>query len=157
MAATVITRAHEVERIAQPIIEEHHRHLRGARILYLFTTQARKHHTKTVLATAQKLSALQRYLSSEDETSDEGHDFLILVGAEEWAELGAPQRRALVDHELMHCWLNEKGEWTLRAHDVEEFADIIARHGLWKSDVRTFAAVVQQLPLDGLRVPAAVA
>ena len=158
MPATVITRAHEVERLAQPIIDEHHTHLNGARILYLFTTQERKHHTKTVLATAQKTNALQRFLSSEgEETSEAGHDFIILVGQAEWEELTLAQRVALVDHELCHCWMNEKGDYCLRSHDVEEFACIVHRHGLWKQDVKTFASVVQQLPLElGAKVPVGV-
>lgn len=159
MPTTVITRAHGIEAVANPIIDQFHKHLAGARILFLFTTQERKHLTKTVLATAQKLSAIQRYLSSGDEaSSDEGYDFLILVGTTEWQLLTPVQRIALIDHELCHCWLNEKGEWTLRAHDVEEFAEILERHGSWKQDVRNFVAVAQQLRLvDGARVPAAVA
>lgn len=156
MPQTVITQAHEVERLAQPIIDKHHQHLAGARILYLFTTQERRHHTKTVLATAQKLSAIQRFLSSgEDASSDEGYDFLILVGTVEWSLLTPKQRVALIDHELCHCWADESGAWKLRAHDVEEFSDIVHRHGLWKQDVRTFATVVHQLHLDDAeKVPA---
>jgi hypothetical protein len=40
-------------------------------------------------------------------------------------------------------------------HDVEEFAAIIRRHGLWKEDVKLFARAVRQceLPLfDGVEL-----
>ena len=144
--------AHEAERMAQPIIEQHHSHLVGARILFLLTTQERTRGLRTVLASAQKLPALQKYLSSGGEHAvEEWHDFLILISETEWNALTREQRIALVDHELCHCWADpETGAWQLRGHDVEEFADVIARHGLWKQDVRTFGEVIRQLRLTEL-------
>ena len=156
----VIVRALDAERIASPLIERHHRHLLGARVLFLFTNKQRTKGEKVVLGTAQKMAPLQKYLSSalDPDTGmpsvDEGYDFLILLDSNEWATLNAKQRTALVDHELMHCWVDAEGAFKLRAHDVEEFADIIARHGLWKSDVQTFGEVIRQMRLAEA-VPAA--
>lgn len=69
----------------------------------------------------------------------------------EWNLLTDSQRRALVDHELCHCGVKDPGadepEWTLRAHDIEEFKAVIERHGFWKSDVREFSEAAHQLKL----------
>lgn len=149
-----ITRAHEAERIAQTLIQEYHEHLAGARILYLFTNQERTRNLRTVLGSAQKLPAVTKYLSSGEAADvDEGYDFLILLSSTDWEGLGREQRVALVDHELCHCWADENGSWKIRGHDLEEFHDVVARHGLWKQDVRVFGEVVRQLRLDEARTP----
>lgn len=145
---TTIEPAPEAEQIAQDLIAEVHKHLTEATILYLFTSSKRKRHDKVILGTAQKISALQRYLSGAN--CDPECDFIILISKNEWQTLNPAQRKALVDHELCHCvckQYDEDGEpvWGLRAHDIEEFKDIIERHGLWKSDVSEFANSIRQL------------
>lgn len=70
------------------------------------------------------------------------HDFVIVLNAEVWPELPDSGRRALLDHELCHCAvkLDDEGNPTFRVrkHDVEEFAEIVRRHGLWKNDLEMF-------------------
>lgn len=142
-----ISPAPAAEALARPLIEEHHRHLLEVRLLFLFTNKKRLKHKKTTLGTAQKLSAMLRYLSSGENTAiDEGVDFIILLGELEWAGLTDAQRRALVDHELAHCD-GAPNAWRLRGHDVEEFAEVIQRHGLWQNDVARFIEVAGQLTL----------
>jgi len=153
--ATKITRAHDAERLAQPIIERHHPSLRGARILYCFTTAKRTRNGRTVYATAQKLSPVDRFLTADTEDSDEGADFLILIGAEEWESLDTAQKKALVDHELSHCVRDEEGNASIVGHDLEEFRAIVERHGLWSPDARAMADTMRQLTLEDARVPAA--
>src|SRR5687768_2994008 len=102
--AVVISPAPAAERIAEPLIERHHRHLVDAKVLFLFTTQQRKRAGQDVYATAQKLADLQRYLHSGHMCSiEDGADFLILIGWNEWSSLTEKQRIALIDHELAHC------------------------------------------------------
>lgn len=153
--ATKVTRAHDAERMAQGIIDRHHPGLRGARILYCFTTAKRTRQGMTVYATAQKLGALDRYLTADTEDSDEGADFLILIGAEEWASLSTAQKKALVDHELSHCVRDEEGNAGIVGHDLEEFRAIVERHGLWTPSVREMADTMRQLTLEDARVPVA--
>lgn len=142
-----ITQAIEAEKIAQPLIEKHHDHLAGARILYLFTNQSRTRNLKTVLETAQKLPALHKYLSAATGSINDGADFLMLISSDEWDNLSPKQRIALVDHELCHMWADETGAWKVRGHDLEEFHEILARHGTWRQDVATFAEIARQLRL----------
>jgi hypothetical protein len=149
MAAT-ITQAPQVKKIAERLIPQHHKHLKDATIVYLFTDGARKKNGKIVLGTAKKTSPMEHFLSQRD--TAEGANFILLFGIEEWRGLSEAQRIALVDHELMHCdvtYNEETGEqsWTIRAHDIEEFTDIVARHGLWQPDLEQFAAAFEQLRL----------
>jgi len=82
-----------------------------------------------------------------------GWDFIILLNREEWlgAEFSRAQMLSLVDHELCHCAARldkygeqvqdseGRGSWRIRRHDVEEFVEVVRRHGLWKADLEQFA------------------
>ena len=160
--------ANEARVLANELIPEHHPHLLIAKILYVFTDQRRKRCDRVRIGSSQKLSSTERFLASGLDGVEHGPDFLILFDSVQWAELTKPQRRALVDHELCHCalfvkdeterpavWLRwtvdmddpqEYGEqrWGMRGHDIEEFGEVLFRHGFWKPDgpERKFGEIV---------------
>lgn len=88
-------------------------------------------------------------------------DFIILLSKDFWLDLKVTdaQRRALLDHELMHAAvkIGENGEpeedakgrtvYRVRKHDIEEFADTVRRHGIYRGDLDTFAAALRQASL----------
>jgi hypothetical protein len=83
-------------------------------------------------------------------------DFVILLNKEVWQSLGFTEEKklALVDHELCHAARvedefgaqkeDERGRlvWRVRKHDIEEFQDVVKRHGCYKRDLEQFAAVL---------------
>jgi hypothetical protein len=161
MAEVHIRPALAAQEVGVRLIREHHIHLEEARILWLFTTAKRKKCDRVRLASAKKLSAMERYLSSGNESVETGYDFIGLIGVREWEGLTDQQRVALVDHELCHMavflkdgelnrWrrfdpnydvLSDEIEWRygVRGHDLEEFTEVIERHGLWSADRQEFA------------------
>jgi hypothetical protein len=86
------------------------------------------------------------------------YDFIILLNREVWedSEFTADKKRALVDHELCHAAVatDEEGEvkyderdrkvWRCRKHDIEEFTEIVHRHGCYKRDLQHFAEVLMK-------------
>jgi hypothetical protein len=90
-------------------------------------------------------------------------DFIILLSKSFWLDLEVTdeQRRALLDHELMHAAVKvaENGEpeedakgrivYRIRKHDIEEFADTVKRHGIYRGDLDTFAAALRSAALRG--------
>ncbi len=171
MTATMSV-ASEAEAIARQLIGEHHAHLREAQILYIFTDQTRKRCDRVRLGSAAKLSSLQRFLASGLDGVEQGPDFAILIDENEWSVLPSAARAALVDHELCHCALFVKDtsqrpafwrrfepardtydeaeheyRWGMRGHDIEEFGEVLYRHGFWKPDEheRYVKAVALQL------------
>lgn len=117
--------APEVAEIAAKLITSLHRHLKDARMVYCFRSVAATRLGRTVYATATKVTGRDEFLLKAD--------FVIEVAQDTWYGLSGEQRLALIDHELMHCsWHPFKG-FVLRGHDVEEFFDIIERHGHWQS------------------------
>lgn len=100
MAATIVL-APEARRMGLKLINQHHKHLTNATILYLFSDQKATKSGRPVMAKTKKLSPLEKFLGqSFSEGDDAGADYVILFYAEEWGKLTPAQRLALVDHEL---------------------------------------------------------
>lgn len=148
-----------VQRIAEALIAKHHHHLDDIRIEYVFRSEAAKDKGKTVWGKARKISGLNAYLSQPldpDETpAGEDVDYFVIEIAEDiWAVIDQRERVALVDHELCHCTtdFNKDGDLVLkiRPHDLEEFRQVVQRHGLWRDDVQAFSDAMhfQQGTLD---------
>ena len=140
--------------IAAPIIKAHHAHLAGERIRYVFRSEHAKDAGKAVMGKARKISGLNAFLSA-DEDEGGGDYFVIEIAHDIWQGMSNAERKALVDHELSHCRIkySKDGEPSLyiAPHDLEEFAAIVERHGLWKRDVKDFLAAAkgQLRLLDG--------
>ena len=128
------------------LIDQHHPHLKDAKIA-LAWMYGKKEDTdgRLVLGRAKKGSDLDRELNE--------FDFVIMLNHEAWnmGSFTEEQQLALLDHELCHCQVSidtsgelkkdEKGRivYRSRKHDVEEFSEIVARHGMWKRDLEQFA------------------
>lgn len=165
--------AHAVRALAGPLVQHHHPHLTDAKLLFIFTDQRRKRCDRVRLGSAGKLTALQRFLSSGMDSVQDGADFIIMIDENEWSRLDTAARTALVDHELCHCAVfvkmtDEKPaywrrlaadddkhqyewKWGMRGHDIEEFGEVLYRHGFWKPDAlehRFGEIVAMQLKLS---------
>jgi len=145
--------AQEAKSIGDDLIPKYHDHLRNVRIEYVFNDAVIKTKGKDVLGRAKKKSGLDAFLAA-DTTNDPEPFFVIEISKPAWDLLDAKQKKALVDHELCHClWDVDKGIF-MRTHDVEEFSEIIKRHGLWQPDVELFATIAAKhvkqinLPMD---------
>lgn len=145
--------APEVEAVAKRVIEKHHPTLRAVRIEYVFREKAAKRHGRAVAGTAKKVTGVNALLATPGaKSSDDLAFFLVTIAQDIWISLDSRKREALVDHELTHCAVqvdDETGEAVLamRGHDIEEFAVIVQRHGLWSDDLEFF---VTSLPAEQL-------
>jgi len=138
--------AHE---IAARVIDKWHSGITEAKIAYLFkdvdnwTSKG-----KIIMARTYKVPEQWQFLS--------GYDVLVVINFPVWCDLNSKQREALIDHELCHVH-KEKNEktgattWNLVDHDVEEFAVIVQRHGLWMPDLKKFMRVAQQMTFGDLK------
>lgn len=81
-------------------------------------------------------------------------DFIILLNKVAWDAFTKEQKLALLDHELCHIMPAEdkNGEhlqddrgrklFRMRRHDIEEFSEVVRRHGVYKKDLERFAEVI---------------
>lgn len=137
----------EPYRTMQGVADANHPHLKEARIALAWRkdwTADRDGHV--VLGKCKKASDLDRELTP--------WDFVILLNADVWPDLTDAQREAILDHELCHAAVvygddgrpkrDERGRvcYRVRKHDVEEFYEVVKRHGTFKRDLEEFAKVL---------------
>ncbi len=143
----------ELEKLGKLLIARHHMYLAAARIAFVLkrmseATKKRKKSgdiklrdgKKLVIAKVAKLGPVTTVLSD--------YDFVIEVNERWWKPLTEKEREAVMDHELAHCGRDSRG-WYIKEHDVQEFKEILERHGFYLADLREFAKAVQMhLPLQ---------
>ena len=141
-----------IEQVAKELIGLYHPHLAGAKIAYMMKKapeekdgkvapqKQRRMGKKGVMGVARTVPALYYALT--------GFDFVIEIDEIFWDILDLDQQTALVDHELCHCVMDEKGFY-VRDYDVEEFVAIVKRHGNWKHELEAmFEAMQMRLPFE---------
>jgi hypothetical protein len=138
------TEADDVREIAQKLIPLHHKPLEKARIEYVFSDKVPKAGKVEIWGTMRKVSGLAAYFAADkfERAQGEYQDFFCMTITKPiWDELDDACKEALVDHELMHATTVEKdGEVKLKIvpHDLEEFTDIVKRHGFWRESIKMF-------------------
>lgn len=140
--------APEVKAIAEDLIPKYHQHLIdfSVKMEYIFVDKTPKGKGREIWGTCRKVSSLNAFLANAQEGSDPF--FVITISEPIWDILPHDKRVALVDHELCHasaeaCQKEDDDEsdpvkLSIMPHDLEEFACIVRRHGLWRDDVEAF-------------------
>lgn len=143
-------------RLLGELVDAHHEELADARIALAWCTSWKPDvDGRVTLGKCKKASDLDRELSA--------WDFIILLRRAFWTDIFVKdhQRRALLDHELCHATvkidkfneplLDERGRkvYRLRKHDIEEFAEIVSRHGCYKRDLQNFYVALRRAELQG--------
>ena len=141
----------EPYRIMDALVHAHHHHLIDANIVMAWRMGWNPDKDeKLVLGQCKKASDLDRDLH--------GYDIIILLNSEVWNRAGFTDahRRALIDHELCHAAIevdaegepkeDEQGRkvYRIRKHDIEEFREVVDRHGIWKGDIESFAESIMR-------------
>jgi hypothetical protein len=128
--------------LANEIIGQYHPRLKNERIAYVIKYGAWTKNGKDVLGNAHKCSEKEMLLT--------GYTFIITLAG---VLLMLPENviRAVIDHELSHCGVekNEDGQTKryIIAHDLEDFAQVIKRYGLYSEDVKYFIQQIKQISI----------
>jgi len=139
---------HEPEpyKILREMRDKYHPDLNKARIALAWRKKLKRDQDgHLILGRCVKASDLQRELID--------WDFVILLNREVWLDdaFTPEKKRALVDHELCHAAAardkdgfpkrdeRDRFVWRTRKHDIEEFRDVVKRHGCYKADLEEFA------------------
>jgi hypothetical protein len=162
VAYTLLTPGDQPDMYARlhALVTRHHDDLDAARIALAWCTSWRLDlDGHMVLGKCRRASELDRELQD--------FDFVILLNREFWQHenTSAIVRDALLDHELCHATVkldpvtqdpikNDRGRivYRIRKHDIEEFAVIPKRYGLWRHELDAFARACA-LALQHPRLP----
>lgn len=143
----------------QRIVAAHHEDIREARIALVWHLSWKPDvDGRVTLGMCRKVSDLDRELRGDYNA----FDFIILLNKKWWTDplTTHAQRDALLDHECCHAAVSfdqggepnvdERGRtvYRLRGHDVEEFAEIIKRHGTYTRNLELTAAALDRVRAD---------
>lgn len=120
------------ENLAKNLISNYHSDLVSARIKYICRNKAAKKGGKPVPGNIYKMAGKYTYLTD--------CDYVMEIALEVWNDFSQSQRLALTDHLLARCFgiEDEKtGEmrWKIRPPEVQEFSEIVERHGQWNESL----------------------
>jgi hypothetical protein len=120
---------------AEVIIRQYHPHLKDAHIAFVMRSEGQKRGQRMIIGNTCKVpDKMQPFLE---------YDFLVWLSELDYKDMSDATREALIDHELCHMKKNfDDDTWTLREHDVQEFAVVISRRGLWTEDLRRVDAAI---------------
>lgn len=123
--------AETVEELAKPLIAQYHTHLVNASIAFIYRNKPMKSKGRIIFATARACGQFMKDLLKI--SGGKEYDFVITVNYEEWGKLTDEQKRAVIDHELCHCWVDEDDagnvKYTLLPHSLQEFSEVVDRYG----------------------------
>lgn len=168
--------APEADEIAREVIREHHKDLNqfGVRVRCCFASETMKSKGAEVWAKIEAISGKSAFLYHFASFAARTHEgrlttkarfdlapdfnqpfYLITISHPVWRTLKAPQQRALIDSELMHCNVDvgDNGlKLGLVGHDFEAFRTEIERHGLWRNEAKAMAEAIgkaqESLPFE---------
>lgn len=142
----------EVAKIIGALIREHHDHLREVSIAVLWVNDVRPDADGIVwLGKMGSLTEKYQLLT--------GFDALLELNRVQWVFLEPAQKLAVIDHELAHLDFqrDENGfpkvdghgnfKMRTRKHPVEEFPEIVARHGAWTDTLKLLKEHARKKPL----------
>ncbi|HHZ06932.1 MAG TPA: hypothetical protein GX401_09175 [Clostridiales bacterium] len=140
---------YELFNIAEEIISEYHPHLKDIKIAYLFRSGKWKSKGEPIMGRALVAAPMWRCAS--------GFDLILVINEMMYKNLDRKGKKALLDHQLSHFSVQETGSlvfgektWAIRGHDVQEFSDVVKRHGICFSNLRSLMSG-QQLQLESLQ------
>lgn len=129
----------EVAKVTRQLINNEHSHLGPVRIEYVFVSECPKVAGKIQWGRAKKVSGLNAYLASENQEPGIPDEFFVIeIVRPVWTQLDEKSKKALIDHELTHCWVDDEDGLSIKPHDLEEFNAIVRKYGLWRDDVELF-------------------
>jgi len=153
----------ELKLLGNAIIGESRPNLQMLSISYLFRDKATVTDGKVITGRCIRVDDRNWALHKKD--------VLIEIARDIWEEMDARFQKALMDHELGHIGLEFDEDKTIkmeettgrikvriRRHDIEEFSDVLERHGAYHKALREFlAAYARRIEAQKKNQPAPVA
>ena len=128
--------------IAKDLIRQFHSHLANKSIKFLFINKPITRNGRSVAATAEKIGDKIKVISEDT-------DFLITISAPVWVDLSEELRRYVLDHELCHCWVEEKDDGEeknkILPHDFEDFTELIRRYGVLTPELQKLREILKNI------------
>ena len=114
-----------------------------AKIKFMFDTKKKSSSGKLVLARCKLANEMLRYLTQDE--IEEGYDYFIIVDKTAWDIAEEDDKIRLLRHELRHIYIDEKGNYKLAPHDIEDFLieiELNKDKPDWRNNLATMVDIV---------------
>jgi hypothetical protein len=86
----------------------------------IFDTKQRMSKGRLVFASIELASPKIKFFSKDDVAVD-GYDYVIIVDKKAWELASATNKKRIISHELRHVFIDEKGNYKIIGHEIEDF------------------------------------
>ena len=147
------TAAPAVGTMIRTIVEASHPRLAGLRVDAMFSDPPPTSRGKKLAGKVQVVSGLAALYAGPRMAVGEYYSpapfFLLTLHHPRWNGNPEKWRAALIDHLLTCCEAEEDengvAKLSLRHYDVQEFREVVERHGLWHEGLETFVTKAHEL------------
>lgn len=114
-----------VNRIVKNMIRNRFQHLASANIIVLMDNKTKIHKpfNRITLASVKLSNEVEKFLT-RDYNREEVHYF-IFIGQLVWDLASKKDRRRIISHELRHCFIDDKDNYRILEHDIQDFHEEI--------------------------------
>jgi len=136
------------------LVDERFNHLTNTKFKIFMDTKTRvdKLTERVVLAYIKLTSEVERLLTQDDIGGD-GVDYFLFLNSLVWELANDVDKKRILSHELRHCFIDDKGNYKLIKHDIEDFYEELKLNEddpMWAQALSTIAiAKLEQLKRDG--------
>lgn len=95
---------------------------------------------KIVFAYIKLPNEVERYLTKE--ITERGVDYFIFISELVWELASDKDKKRILSHELRHCFIDEKGNYKIIKHDIEDFYEELKLNEddpMWAQSLGTIA------------------
>lgn len=137
--------ADDLRQLAREIVDKHpdkFEWLAPYEVCFLWRAKGGASGGVATLGKTTKASGLVRYFGEQD--------LVIWLAADHCRDLALSRHQieALLYHELSHCWQDDQGQLSLRAHEFSGFLSELEEYGPWMADLELMVKTARQLELD---------
>ena len=120
--------------------EERFEGLEGVKIKLIMDLKPKidKLRNAMVFAYIKTTNEVEKYLTEQENE----YDYFIFINSLVWDLASEKDKKRILSHELRHCFINEKGNFKIIRHDIEDFfAEIKLNEDdpMWKQSLSTIA------------------
>ena len=112
--------------------------------------------TETITFAYIKLAnEVEKFLVSSN--SEENLDYIMFISSYIWEMASEEDKKRIISHELRHTYVDEKGNYKLIKHEIEDFFTEIKLNEdkpNWKQDLATLALAKIEEEKEGIVLPA---
>ena len=142
-----------IKNLVDDLVDNRFRNLAAATIKVIMYSKPKidKLRGAMVFASIKPANQVERYLSKNGYNLD-GVDYLIFVNDLVWELANLTDRKRILSHELRHAFIDDKGNYKVVNHDIEDFFDEVTLNKddpMWGQALSTIAmAKYEQMKAD---------